>query len=114
MARKSSKKAVTVKAKPATTVKTATAAADSKSAAAKAAPAKKKPARRSGYKSEVIIQRSSFEASASELVDHVKEIWTKDMGNLVRDLTDIKVYINADEGVAYYVINGDINGKFSL
>lgn len=36
------------------------------------------------------------------------------MGNLVRDLTDIKIYVNADEAVAYYVINGDINGKFSL
>lgn len=106
MARKSSKKDAAVKAKPATTPKT--------TVAAKTAPAKKKPAKRSGYKSEVIIQRTSFEASVFELVDHVKEIWTKDMGNLVRDLTDIKIYVNADEAVAYYVINGDINGKFSL
>lgn len=106
MARKSSKKDAAVKAKPATTPKT--------TVAAKTAPAKKKPAKRSGYKSEVIIQRTSFEASVSELVDHVKEIWTKDMGNLVRDLTDIKIYVNADEAVAYYVINGDINSKFSL
>ena len=113
MARKSSKKDAAVKAKTTMAPKT-TAAAKTKSTAAKAAPAKKKPAKRSGYKSEVIIQRTSFEASVSELVDHVKEIWTKDMGNLVRDLTDIKIYVNADEAVAYYVINGDINGKFSL
>lgn len=109
MARKSSKKAAAVNAKPATTPKT-TVATKNKSTAT----AKKKPAKRSGYKSEVIIQRTNFEASVSELMDHVKEIWTKDMGNLVRDLTDIKIYVNADEAVAYYVINGDINGKFSL
>ncbi|MCH4071726.1 DUF6465 family protein [Pseudoramibacter sp.] len=92
------------------TAKTATAA---KSAAKTGV--KKAAARRSrGYKSEVIIQRRDFEVTSSGLVDHVKEIWTKEMGNLVRDLKDIKVYVNTEEAMAYYVINGDVNGKFAL
>ena len=99
-----------------TVAKTAAKAAKTTASAAKTG-AKKTAARRSssrGYKSEVIIQRSDFEVTSSGLVDEVKEIWTKQMGNLVRDLKDVKVYVNTEEAMAYYVINGEVNGSFAL
>ena len=99
-----------------TVAKTAVKAAKSTASTAKTG-AKKTAARRSssrGYKSEVIIQRSDFEVTSSGLVDEVKEIWTKEMGNLVRDLKDVKVYVNTEEAMAYYVINGEVNGSFAL
>lgn len=106
-------------AKAAKTVADATAKTAAKTATAAKSAAKtgvkKAAVRRSrGYKSEVIIQRRDFEVTSSGLVDQVKEIWTKEMGNLVRDLKDIKVYVNTEEAMAYYVINGDVNGKFAL
>lgn len=102
-------------AKAAKTVADATAKTAAKTATAAKTGVKKAAARRSrGYKSEVIIQRRDFEVTSSGLVDQVKEIWTKEMGNLVRDLKDIKVYVNTEEAMAYYVINGDVNGKFAL
>lgn len=107
------------KAKADTKKVTDKAKADTKKVADKAEKAvkttkKRAASHKASYTSDVIIQRSTFEATSSELVEHVKEIWTKEMGNLVRDLKDIKVYVNADESMAYYVINGDIQGKFAL
>lgn len=109
-------KAETAKTAAKTVAKTAAKAAKTTASAAKTG-AKKTAARRSssrGYKSEVIIQRSDFEVTSSGLVDEVKEIWTKQMGNLVRDLKDVKVYVNTEEAMAYYVINGEVNGSFAL
>lgn len=109
-------KAEAAKTAAKTIAKTAVKAAKSTASAAKTG-AKKSAARRSssrGYKSEVIIQRSDFEVTSSGLVDEVKEIWTKEMGNLVRDLKDVKVYVNTEEAMAYYVINGEVNGSFAL
>ena len=109
-------KAEAAKTAAKTVAKTAVKAAKSTASTAKTG-AKKSAARRSssrGYKSEVIIQRSDFEVTSSGLVDEVKEIWTKEMGNLVRDLKDVKVYVNTEEAMAYYVINGEVNGSFAL
>lgn len=109
-------KAEAAKTTAKTVAKTAVKAAKSTASTAKTG-AKKTAARRSssrGYKSEVIIQRSDFEVTSSGLVDEVKEIWTKEMGNLVRDLKDVKVYVNTEEAMAYYVINGEVNGSFAL
>ena len=82
--------------------------------AAKKTAAKKTASKRSNYKSEVFIQFSGIEITSTDLTERVKEIWTKEMGKLVRDLKEIKVYVNADESMAYYVINNDVNGKFAL
>ena len=109
-------KAEAAKTAAKTVAKTAVKAEKSTASTAKTG-AKKTAARRSssrGYKSEVIIQRSDFEVTSSGLVDEVKEIWTKEMGNLVRDLKDVKVYVNTEEAMAYYVINGEVNGSFAL
>ncbi len=80
--------------------------------------AAKKPAKLKGVTSEVHIQYQhdgiGHDLTADELPLRVKEIWTKEMGNLVRDLKDIKIYVNADESMAYYVINDDVEGKFAL
>lgn len=85
-----------------------------KKTAAKKTVAKKTASKRSNYKSEVFIQFSGIEITSTDLTERVKEIWTKEMGKLVKDLKEIKVYVNADESMAYYVINNDVNGKFAL
>lgn len=64
--------------------------------------------------SEVFVQFSGIEVAASGLTQRVTEIFTKEMGKKAADLKDIRVYVNADEAMAYYVINGEITGSFAL
>ncbi len=80
--------------------------------------AAKKPAKLKGVTSEVHIQYlhdgNARDLTAEELPLRVKEIWTKELGNLVRDLKDVKIYVNVDESTAYYVVNDSVEGKFAL
>lgn len=92
----------------------------------KTAPAEKKAVKKAtkkttklkGVNSEVHIQYhhngNAHDLTAEELPLRVKEIWTGELGNLVRDLKDVKIYVNVDESTAYYVINDDVEGKFAL
>lgn len=87
-----------------------------KASAAPKAAAKKAPARKAAPKKtqEVYIQYWGKEVYAKDIVEQVKEIWTKEMGNKAGDLIDLKVYIKPEENMAHYVINGDITGSIAL
>ena len=88
----------------------AKAAAPAEKPAAKTERVKKTPAKTQ----EIYVQYMGKEILDKDLVDKVKEIWTKDMGNKVKDLIDLKIYVKTEENAAYYVINGDVTGRFDI
>ncbi len=65
-------------------------------------------------KQEVYIQYAGKEILEKDLLDRVKEIWTKELGNKVKDMTDVKVYVKPEENAAYYVINETTSGTIEL
>lgn len=107
-------KTVAAEKKPGARTVKKTAAKKTAAPAAKAetvkAPAKKAPAKTQ----EIYVQYMGKEILDKDLVEKVKEIWTKEMGNKVKDLVDLKIYVKTEENAAYYVINNDVTGRFDI
>ena len=93
-----------------------------KTAAKKAAPKKttakttavKRTTKKAELKTELFLQFSGKEYSEKEVLQKVKEVWTKELKNKVCDMKDVKIYLKPEEFAAYYVINGDTTGKVDL
>ena len=85
-----------------------------KKAAAKKPAAKKAPAKKAELKTEIYLQFAGKEFSEKELLQQVKEYWTKTLKNKVGDMKDVKLYVKPEESAVYYVINGDTTGKLEL
>lgn len=98
--------------------KTAEKPAAKKAAAKKVAPAKKAPAKRTTkkaeLKTEMFLQFAGKEYTEKELLQNVKDVWTKTLKNKVGDMKDVKIYLKPEESAAYYVINGDTTGRVDL
>ena len=62
----------------------------------------------------VMVQFGGKEIDTKDILEQVKNIWTKDLGNKVKDMVDVKVYVKPEEVAAYYVINGEITGCIEL
>ena len=82
--------------------------------AEKKAPAKKAPAKKAELKTEMYLQFYGKEYSDKEILQKVKEIWTKVLKKKVGDMKDVKIYLKPEESKAYYVINGDTTGEVDL
>lgn len=102
------------KAAEKTTVKKAPAKKAAAKPAAKKTPAKKAPAKKAELKTEMYLQFYGKEYSDKEILQKVKEIWTKVLKNKVGDMKDVKIYLKPEESKAYYVINGDTTGEVDL
>ena len=85
-----------------------------KTTAAKKPAAKKAPAKKAEMKTEMYLQFYGKEYSEKEILQKVKEIWTKVLKNKVGDMKDVKIYLKPEESKAYYVINGDTTGEVEL
>ena len=93
-----------------------------KTAAKKAAPKKatakttaaKRTTKKAELKTELFLQFSGKEYSEKEVLQKVKDVWTKELKNKVGDMKDVKIYLKPEEFAAYYVINGDTTGKVDL
>lgn len=114
------KKETAVKTNAAVTAAAATVAAAKKTEAPKKAPAAKKaePKKRGrkpvAKKAEPRVQEVYFEfdgkqVEAGQVVSLIEQAY-KNEGHQIGRIKDLKVYINSEEGKAYYVINGD-NGE---
>lgn len=88
-----------------TTKKTTATKATTKKAAAKTAV----PAN-----TEVYVQFWGKEVYAKDVVEHIKKIWTEELGKKEADLKDLKVYIKPEDNGAHYVFNGEITGFLPL
>ena len=75
---------------------------------------KKAPAKKAELKTEIFLQFAGKEFSEKELLQKVKEYWTKTLKNKVGDMKDVKLYVKPEESAVYYVINGDTTGKLEL
>ena len=90
------------------------AAAPKKETAKKAAPAKKEAAVKAVTKVSVNLQFAGKEYTEKEILQKVKEIWTKNLKRKVGEMKDVKIYLKPEESAAYYVVNGDTTGKIDL
>lgn len=88
--------------------------APAKKTVAKKTAAKKAPAKKAELKTEMYLQFYGKEYSDKEILQKVKEIWTKVLKNKVGDMKDVKIYLKPEESKAYYVINGDTTGEVNL
>ena len=88
--------------------------APEKKAAAKKTAAKKAPAKKAELKTEMFLQFYGKEYSDKEIVQKVKEIWTKVLKKKVGDMKEVRIYLKPEESKAYYVINGDTTGEVEL
>ena len=82
--------------------------------AAEKTTAKKASAKKAELKTEMYLQFYGKEYSDKEILQKVKEIWTKVLKNKVGDMKDVKIYLKPEESKAYYVINGDTTGEVNL
>mgnify|MGYP000184661636 FL=1 len=87
---------------------------EEKKAPAKKAAAKKPAAKKAELKTEFVLQYAEIECSEKEIMQKVKENWTKVLKNKVGDMKDVKVYLKPEERKAYYVVNGNATGAVDL
>ena len=83
----------------------------------KAAPKKMTTGRttkKSEIKTEIFLQFAGNEYTEKEILQKVKNVWTKELKNKVGDMKDVKIYLKPEEFAAYYVINGDTTGRVDL
>lgn len=85
-----------------------------KKPAAKKPAAKKPAAKKAELKTEMFLQFDGKEYTEKEILQKVKDIWTKVLKNKVGDMKDVKIYLKPEESAAYYVVNGDTTGKVEL
>ena len=76
--------------------------------------AKKAPAKKTEVKEAVYLQYLGKEINKEDLVNQVKELWTKELGREASELKSLTLYLKPEENAAYYVINDDVTGKLTL
>lgn len=88
------------------------AAKTTKTAAAKAPKKTAASTRKTAVKTKVVVELDSKSATSDVLIERAKEDWVK-KGNALSDIKELAVYINASEGMVYYVVNDDyLSGSF--
>ncbi|MGI6094282.1 MAG: DUF6465 family protein [Lachnospiraceae bacterium] len=75
---------------------------------------KKTTTKTAAKKQTVYVQFGNKEILPKEVIARVKKIWTEEMGNKVKDIKDLKLYIKPEESAAYYVINEEVTGSIEL
>ena len=79
-----------------------------------AKPTARTAAKKAEVKTELFLQFAGREYTQEEVLQKVKNVWTKELKNKVGDMKDVKIYLKPEEFAAYYVINGDTTGKVDL
>lgn len=107
------KPAAKTTAKPAAKAATKPAAKAETKTAAKPA-AKKAPAKKVALKSTLTVQFDGKSYSEDDLVKIAKDIWKYDLKKKVGDFQTVDLYVKPEEAKAYYVINGQFTGDFTI
>ena len=113
-AKETAKKAVKKVAETAEKAVKATAETAEKAVKATAKAAKKSTAKKAELKTEMFLQFAGKEYTEKEILQKVKEIWTKNLKRKVGEMKDVKIYLKPEESAAYYVVNGDTTGRVDL
>ena len=114
--KKETEAAKAIETKKDSTMKLETKAADKavEKTAAKKTAAKKSTAKKAELKTEMFLQFAGKEYTEKEILQKVKEIWTKNLKRKVGEMKDVKIYLKPEESAAYYVVNGDTTGRVDL
>ena len=91
----------------------------------KKAPAKKAAAKKATVKEEVKVEETALKANVTlqfadksyteeSLLTIVKDVWTYDLNQEAADLKTVELYVKPEEGLCYYVFNGDVTGSFVI
>ena len=110
------------KATVATEVKETKKATTKKATAAKAVEAvevketKKAPAKKAttAKKEEVTVEFAGKAYTTEQLVQIAKDVWKYDLGRKATEFKTVKIYVKPEENQAYYVVNDEVTGSFSL
>lgn len=62
---------------------------------------------------EVYVQFAGKEVETENLIEQVKDVWTAE-GNSISAIKSLALYIKPEDMAAYYVINGEAEGKIDL
>ena len=76
----------------------------------KKAPAKKAAAK----KEEVTVEFAGKAYTTEQLVQIAKDVWKYDLGRKATEFKTVKIYVKPEENQAYYVVNDEVTGSFSL
>lgn len=60
------------------------------------------------------LQFAGKEYAEKEILQMVKNVWTKELRNKVGDMKEVQIYLKPEESAAYYVINKETTGKIVL
>ena len=77
----------------------------------KKAPAKKATAAK---KEEVTVEFAGKAYTTEQLVQIAKDVWKYDLGRKATEFKTVKIYVKPEENQAYYVVNDEVTGSFSL
>ena len=76
--------------------------------------AKKAPAKKAALKANVTLQFAEKSYTEESLVTIAKDVWKFDLNQKATDLKSVELYVKPEEGLCYYVFNGDITGNFVI
>ncbi len=74
--------------------------------------AKKTTSRKPAAKVELFIEHNGIQASANDIAKRVKADYAAREG--AADIKTLNIYVKPEDNAAYYVVNGDIEGKMEL
>ena len=80
---------------------------------AKKATAKKAPAKKAEAAVKVSVQFDGKTYTTEDLVKIAKDVWKYDLKK-EKEFKSVEIYVKPEESAAYYVIDGEVNGKFAL
>ena len=79
------------------------------------APAKKATTtKKVALKTAVTLQFAEKSYTEESLVTIAKDVWKFDLKQKTTDLKSVELYVKPEEGLCYYVFNGDVTGSFVI
>ena len=81
---------------------------------AKKAPAKKATTKKAALTTTVTLQFADKSYTEESLTAIAKDVWTYDLNEKEADLKSVELYVKPEEGLCYYVFNGDVTGNFVI
>lgn len=85
-----------------------------KKAAKKATTTAKKAVSKKEVKTSISVQFGGKSYTTDELVKIAKDVWKYDLKKKVGDFKSVELYVKPEENQCYYVINGEVTGKFFI
>lgn len=82
--------------------------------AKKAEPVEKKTEKKEAVKATVHVQFGGKSITNDELVQIAKDVWKYDLKKKVGDFKTVDIYVKPEESMAYCVVNGEEQIKFSI